>query len=267
LSRGDLTDAEWQVLNLLLPDRGERGPAVADKRRTVNGILWVLRTGAPWRDMPKRYGNWNSVFVRFTRWRKLGVCLGHTDKPRAACQRRACYRFDDCAGASACSRRKRGNQENQALGRSRGGFSTKVHLRTSAKGEPLAFELTGGEAHEVKGYEALMTLYDTTPERLIGDKGYDSDEIRSDLAGIEPVIPPRSNRTKPIGYDRKAYKRRNLIERCVNRLKQFRRIATRYEKNARAYLSMLGLAATRLWMKTATRSTTLIQLSQWKLYI
>jgi transposase len=73
LSRGDLTDAEWQVLNLLLPDRGERGPAVADKRRTVNGILWVLRTGAPWRDMPKRYGNWNSVFVRFTRWRKLGV--------------------------------------------------------------------------------------------------------------------------------------------------------------------------------------------------
>jgi transposase len=74
-----------------------------------------------------------------------------------------------------------------------------------------------------------MTLYDTTPERLIGDKGYDSDEIRSDLAGIEPVIPPRSNRTKPIGYDRKAYKRRNLIERCVNRLKQFRRIATRYD--------------------------------------
>jgi transposase len=73
LSRGDLTDAEWQVLNLLLPDRGERGPAIADKRRTVNGILWVLRTGAPWRDMPKRYGNWNSVFVRFTRWSKLGV--------------------------------------------------------------------------------------------------------------------------------------------------------------------------------------------------
>jgi putative transposase len=60
-------------INPLLPDRGERGPAVADKRRTVNGILWVLHTGAPWRDMPKRYGNWNSVFVRFTRGSKLGV--------------------------------------------------------------------------------------------------------------------------------------------------------------------------------------------------
>ena len=93
-------------------------------------------------------------------------------------------------------RRKRGNQEKQALGRSRGGFSTKIHLRTNAKGNPLAFEVTGGEAHEIKGYEALMKLHDTDPDRLLGDKGYDSDEIRDDLAkrGIEPVIPPRSNR-------------------------------------------------------------------------
>ena len=68
--------------------------------------------------------------------------------------------------------------------------------------------------------------------------------------GIEPVIPPRSTRTTPIEYDRVAYRRRNLIERCVNRLKQFRRIATRYEKTARAYLSMLCIAAARLWIKT-----------------
>src|SRR6516162_9622479 len=80
----------------------------------------------------------------------------------------------------------------------------------------------------------------------------DSDEIRDDLVerGIEPVIPPRSNRKTQIEYDREAYKRRNLIERCVNRLKQFRRIATRYEKTARAYLSMLCIAAARLWIKT-----------------
>jgi transposase len=70
LSRGDLTDEQWRILDPLLPDRGERGES---KRRTVNGILWVLRTGAPWRDMPERYGNWNSVFVRFTRWSKHGV--------------------------------------------------------------------------------------------------------------------------------------------------------------------------------------------------
>jgi transposase len=112
--------------------------------------------------------------------------------------------------------------------------------------------VTGGEAHEVKGYDALMELHDVNPDRLLGDKGYDSDEIRDDLIkrGIEPVIPPRSNRTMHIKYDREVYKRRNLIERCVNRLKQLRRIATRYEKTARAYLSMLCIAATRLWIKT-----------------
>ena len=112
--------------------------------------------------------------------------------------------------------------------------------------------MTGGEAHDVKGYEALMKLHDGDPGRILADKGYDSDEIRADLAkrGIEPVIPPRSNRKTTIDYDREAYKRRNLIERCVNRLKQFRRIATRYEKTARAYLSMLCIAATKLWIKT-----------------
>src|SRR6266536_2316899 len=102
--------------------------------------------------------------------------------------------------------------------------------------DPLTFDVTGGEVHEVKGYDALMQLHEIDPAKLIGDKGYDSDGIRNDLAerGIEPVIPPRSNRKTPIEYDREAYKRRNLIERCVNRLKQFRRIATRYEKTARA---------------------------------
>ena len=111
---------------------------------------------------------------------------------------------------------KRGNQNQEALGRSRGGFSTKVHRRTNAKGDPLTFDVTPGEAHEVKGYDALMELHDVDPDRLLGDKGYDSDGIRDDLTdrGIEPVIPPRSNRKTPINYDREAYKRRNLIERC-----------------------------------------------------
>jgi transposase len=183
-----------------------------------------------------------------------GVGCGLRDSGFAWAPRRrgARHRFNDRAGAPTCRRRKRGNQESQALGRSRGGFSTKIHLRTDAKGDPLTFELTGGEVHEVKGYEALMKLHDADPGKLLGDKGYDSDEIRDDLAkrGIEPVIPPRSNRNEQINYDRSAYKRRNLIERCVNRLKQFRRIATRYEKTARAYLSMLCIAATKLWIKT-----------------
>lgn len=108
----------------------------------------------------------------------------------------------------------------------------KIHLRTNAKGNPADLRLIGGEAHEVKGYEALMGLHDTNPGKLLGDRGYDSDEIRGDLTKrcIEPLIPPRSNRKTPAEYDRDAHKRRNLIERCVNRLKQFRRIAACYGK-------------------------------------
>jgi transposase len=107
-----------------------------------------------------------------------------------------------------------------------------------------------------------MELHDINPDRLLGDKGYDSDDIRNDLAdrGIELVIPPRSNRKTPIKYDREAYRRRDLIERCVNRLKQFRRIATRYEKSARAYLSMLCIGAARLWIKTV--NTPLVRLRE-----
>ena len=95
----------------------------------------------------------------------------------------------------------------------RGGFSTKIHLRPSAKGEPLTFDVTAGEAHEVKGYTALIELHDVAPDRLLYDKGYDSDAIRDDLTkrGIEPVIPPRSNCKTPIGYDHEAYKRRNSL--------------------------------------------------------
>ena len=112
LSRGDLTDSEWRILDPLLPNRGERGPAIADKRRTVNGILWVLRTGAPWRDMPERYGNWNSVFVRFTRWSKLGVWDAAFETlaslgPPADKE----HRFHDRAGAPTCGRRKTGESK------------------------------------------------------------------------------------------------------------------------------------------------------------
>ncbi len=144
-----------------------------------------------------------------------------------------------------------GKQNQKALGRPRGGFSTKIHLCTDAKGRPLVFELTGGEAHEVKGYDALMELFEGQPEKLLGDKGCDADVIGDDLEErrIEPVIPPKSNRIQPIDYDREAYRRRNLIERCVNALKQFRRIVTRYEKTATAFLSMLCIGPARLLIK------------------
>src|SRR6266566_246203 len=161
VSRGDLTDTEWRILNPLLPDRGERGPAIADKRRTMNGILWVLRTGAPWRDLPERYGKWNSAFASPAGASSgVGCSIRDAGGPWASRRRGTCHRFHDCAGTPTCRRRKRGNQNREALGRSRGGFSTKIHLRTNGKGNPLTFDVTGGEVHEVKGYDALMQLHE-----------------------------------------------------------------------------------------------------------
>jgi hypothetical protein len=101
----------------------------------------------------------------------LGRSLRDPGVAWAACRCGACHRFDNRAGAPPCRRRKRGNQEKQALGRSRGGFSTKIHLRTNAKGNPLTFDLTGGEVHETQGFAALMELHDAQPGKLLGDKG------------------------------------------------------------------------------------------------
>src|SRR6266550_1528210 len=114
--------------------------------------------------------------------RGVGCGIRDAGEPWASRRRGTCHRFHDCAGAPTCRRRKRGNQNREALGRSRGGFSTKIHLRTNGKGNPLTFDVTGGEVHEVKGYDALMQLHEIDPAKLIGDKGYDSDGIRNDLA-------------------------------------------------------------------------------------
>lgn len=92
---------------------------------------------------------------------------------------------------------------------------------------------------------------------MLADKGYDSDDVRSSLLikGIVPVIPPKANRKQPIACDFRAYKDRNRIERMFNKLKQFRRIATRYDKTALSFLGFLALAAAKLWMPTYVNRT------------
>jgi transposase len=150
-------------------------------------------------------------------------------------------------------RRKRGTRE-QAFGRSRGGFTCKVHCLGDAAGNPLAFHLTGGEAADCTQFEAVSALAETQPDYLIADKGYDSDAIRGHLheVGVRPVIPPRSNRKTPIRWNKRLYRQRNRIERLIGHLKINRAIATRYDKLARSFLDMLHLAALRRLLRHAT---------------
>ena len=133
--------------------------------------------------------------------------------------------------------------EDQALGRSRGGFGTKVHIAVDALGNPVRLILTGGQAADVTRGEALIAGIEA--EHVIADKGYDSNELVGVIeeSGAKAVIPPRSNRKVKRGYDRHLYKDRNLVERFINRVKQCRRIATRYEKTARNYLAFWQLAS------------------------
>jgi len=120
-----------------------------------------------------------------------------------------------------------------------------------ARGRPLSFHLTVGEAADCKGYDALIALPERAPKALLADKGYDADAIRMDLAkrNIQAVIPGRSNRRMTIEYDRMLYKQRNRIERMFGRMKINRAIATRYDQLAASFMSMVHIATARYWLK------------------
>ena len=156
-------------------------------------------------------------------------------------------RLDARQGASLGIGRKKGEQK-QAVGRSRGGRNTKIHALADAKGRLIAILLTGGEAHDCPVAQRLLRRVKSA-KRMLGDKAYDSTELRDELdeRGTRPVIPNRSNRKQPYSFSRRLYKLRWRIEAAFNRLKDFRRIATRYDKLARNYLASVCLAAALIW--------------------
>ena len=136
----------------------------------------------------------------------------------------------------------------EALGRSVGGHSTKIHAICDALGLPIRFLVTGGEVHDSRMAESLIKGLDG--KNLLADKGYDSRSVVAfaEHAGMDVIIPSRSNSLDPRDYDPVLYRERNQIERLFNRLKNCRRVATRYEKTARNFLAMLQLAGTMLWL-------------------
>ncbi|MGW2370606.1 IS5 family transposase [Streptomyces sp. NPDC001667] len=275
MRRHELSDAEWALIRPLLP-RPVLGRPRLDDRMVLNGIVWKFRTGVPWRDVPERYGPWTSLHTRFRRW----AADGTFDRMLRAAQARA-----DAAGdidwlvsvdstivrahQHAAGARK-GGRQNPALGRSRGGLTSKVHLACDAVGRPLAFVLTSGNTNDCTQFTAVMDAIRvprlgpgrprTTPDHVIGDKGYSSKAIRTWLRrrGIRHTIPERADQVRnrarkgslggrPPAFDKDVYKRRNVVERCFNRLKQWRGIATRYDKTAQSYKAAVTLASILMW--------------------
>ncbi len=251
--RHEITDQQWDTIKDLLPGKeGDPGTTAKDNRLFINAIMWIAKTGAPWRDLPERFGNSNSVFVRFNRWCKNGVfarvlehlrdrdledLLNNPDPEVLLLDSTIVRAHQHAAGA-------KGSCANaEALGRSRGGFGTKIHVACDGVGKPVRIILTPGQDHDVTQGPALISGIDA--DKIIADKAYDTDGFLAEVASrdAEAVIPPRSNRLEQRAYDKEEYKKRNCVERFVNVLKQCRRVATRYEKTARNFLAMVSFAS------------------------
>ena len=156
-------------------------------------------------------------------------------------------RFHAHQGAPLGIRRKRGEQK-QAIGRSRGGRNTKIHAIADAKGRLLSIILTGGEAHDCPIAERLIRR-NKAARKLLGDRAYDSAELREllDERGTRAVIPNKCNRKQPFSFNKRFYRERSRIENAFCRLKDFRRIATRYDRLARNFLASICLVAALVW--------------------
>jgi len=140
--------------------------------------------------------------------------------------------------------------DDQAIGRSKGGLSTKIHTTCDALGNPTGFHLTAGQDADLEGSDALMDHL-TKAEAVLADKAYDADErMRHKLLakGCIVVIPFKKNRINPEAYDKELYKDRHLLENFFARLKQYRSIATRYDKTAKNFLGAIYLVASVIWL-------------------
>lgn len=243
-----LSDEQWAGIEPHLPT-GVRGKPRVDDRRVISGIVHVLKNGGRWCDVPLEYGPPTPVYNRFVRWAERGVWenlftvlasrgrSGHTqiiDSMHVKAHRSA-------SGGQ-------GGEQNQAIGRSRGGRNTKNHAIGDANGRLLTFVLTGGGAHDCPTGSDLIG--ETKPAKLmLADKAYDSADLRRQLKdqGTKAVIPNRSNRKKKFRFSKKEYRKRHKIENAFCRLKDFRRVATRYDKLAFVFAASVHLAATIAW--------------------
>ena len=242
MPRHRLRDAAWASLHARLRaiPRIWKADAAA-LRRFVEAVVYVLRTGVAWEDLPARFGRPNSVQRRFRRWAREGIWDElFLDGIPADALETVMLDSSACKAQRFASGARGGGEE--ALGRSRGGLTTKVHAVVDGLGRPLCFLLTPGQAADCR--QARSLLEGLAFERLIGDRGYDTDELRdwAEELGAEAVIPSKRNRKAPIPHDRAAYRERHRVENLFCRVKDFTRAKLRKCKTSRSYAGFVSLA-------------------------
>jgi transposase len=146
-------------------------------------------------------------------------------------------------------RQKKRGQTAQALGRSRGGFSTKIHMSVDGLGNPLRLRLTRGERHDIT--QAIPLIDGYTCAYVLADRGYDADAFIEFILSHHaiPVIPPKANRTLPRDFDPWRYHERQLVECFMNKIKHFRRVFSRFDKLAKRYLGFLSFVSSLIWLR------------------
>lgn len=245
--RHDISDESWAKIELLLPGRkGTWGGNARDNRQFINAVFWILRTGAPWRDLPPSYGDWKNTHRRFCRWRDKGVwenlLVELIDNPEFE------LLMIDASHVKVHAHGSGARGGNQDMAKTKGGLNTKIHLAVDAHGMPVRILITEGTTADCKQAEALID--NIKAKVLLADRGYDSDAIveKAEKAGMKVVIPPRKNRKIQREYNKELYKLRHFVENAFMILKRWRGVATRYAKNTASFLAAVQIRCIAAWV-------------------
>ena len=246
-----INDIEFEkILKFLQKISGIHKRNIKRLRKFIEAIFYLCKSGCAWRLLPPYYGNWRSIHKRFMDWSKRMIWEKLFEQSKIDPDLEWVMIDSTIVRANACaSGYEKDSQNKEALGRSRGGFTTKIHTLVDALGNPLKFLLTPGQHSDFTQAESLTK--EIFNAYVLADKGYDSEELRELIRKklSTPMIPRKNNSI--IGNDDMdwgLYKYRHLVENVFARLKHFRSIATRYDKLARNYASMLALACGYLWL-------------------